>query len=152
MVGEVESGDPYAGVFSLLNTLPLGKILAIVYTVCVIGFVCTTLDTASLALASTTSSKVDKDNNPSKMWRLFWCIMLCLLPLAMMFSGADFEAMKQLAILIAIPIALVMCFMVYKLIVWFKEDKKKFFPGEIEITGQPLEADFEKESAETAEA
>lgn len=152
MVNEVESGDPYAGVFSLLNTLPLGKILAVVYTVCVAGFVCTTLDTASLALASTTSSKVDKDNNPSKTWRLFWCVMLCLLPLAMMFSGADFEAMKQLAILIAIPIALVMCFMAYKLIVWFKEDKDKYFPKTVEITGEPLKADSEEAAAETAEA
>ncbi len=152
MVGEVEHGDPYAGVFTLLNTLPLGKVLAVVYTVCVIGFICTTLDTASLALASTTSDKVDKDNNPNKMWRLFWCMMLCLLPLAMMFSGADFEAMKQIAILISIPIALVMCFMVYKLVVWFKEDRKKFFPNEIEITGEPLKADSEEVADETAEA
>ena len=137
-VNEVKNGDPYAGVFSLLNTLPLGKVLAVVYTLCVCGFICTTLDTASLALASTTSDKVDKDNNPNKMWRLFWCVMLCLLPLAMMFSGADFEAMKQIAILIAIPIAIVMCYMIYKLRVWLKEDKCKYFIEE-EVTGLPLD-------------
>ena len=55
-----------------------------------------------------------------------------------MFSGADFEAMKQIAILIAIPIAIVMCYMIYKLRVWLKEDKCKYFIEE-EVTGLPLE-------------
>ncbi len=125
MVNEVENGDPYAGVFTLLGTLPMGKILGVIYTVCVVGFICTTLDTASLALASTTTSKLDENNNPSKKWRLFWCLMLVLLPLALMFSNSDFEAMKNLAILIAVPIAVVMLYMAYGLVRWLKEDKEK---------------------------
>lgn len=123
MVKEVESGDPYAGVFTLLGTLPFGKVLGVIYTVCVMGFICTTLDTASLALASTTTSKLDENNNPSKKWRIFWCLMLVLLPLALMFSGSDFNAMKNLAILVAIPIAMVMIYMIYGLLTWLRQDK-----------------------------
>ena len=51
--------------------------------------------------------------------------MLVLLPLALMFSNSDFEAMKNLAILIAVPIAVVMLYMAYGLVRWLKEDKEK---------------------------
>lgn len=127
MIQEVISGDPYRGVFSLLDTLPLGAVSATVYTVCVIGFICTTLDSASLALAATTAKSLDEKNNPSPIIRLFWCAMLTLIPLALLFSGASFDAMKQVAILVSTPLGLVLLLMVFGLLRWMKEDRKK--PG-----------------------
>ena len=124
MVNEIMNGDPYKGVFTLLDTLPLGVILAIVYTICVAGFICTTLDTASLCLASTTIKKLDENNNPSARARLFWCAMLTLIPLALMFSGASFDALKSLAILVSTPLAVVLLFMMIGLFRWLKEDRK----------------------------
>lgn len=123
-IDTVKNGDPYAGVFHLLDTMPLGIVLAIVYTVCVVGFICTTLDTASLCLASTTIKKLDENNDPSKKSRLFWCVMLTLLPLALMFSGADFDAMKSLAILVSTPLAVVLLFMMIGLFRWMREDRQ----------------------------
>lgn len=127
MIDEVANGDPYTGVFALLDTLPGGVVLAVIYTVCVMGFICTTLDTASLCLASTTVKKLDANNNPSARARLFWCAMLTLLPLALMFSGASFDAFKSLAILVSIPLAVVLLFMVFGLLKWMKQDRKE--PG-----------------------
>lgn len=164
MVTEVQFGDPYAGVFSLLNTLPLGKVLAVIYTLCVTGFICTTLDTASLALASTTTTALDENNNPSKKLRLFWCLMLVLLPLALMFSGSDFDAMKNLAILIAIPIAVVIIYMVFGLLRWMQQDRRipgrlilvpddfLLYPQEEAMTPPPAEPQKEEEAAALAEA
>lgn len=129
MINEVMNGDPYKGVFMLLDTIPLGVVTSSVYTICVIGFICTTLDTASLALASTTTSVLDKENNPSTILRLFWCIMLTLLPLALMFSGASFDALKSLAIIVSMPLAVILIFMVVGLLKWLKEDKK--IPGQL---------------------
>lgn len=131
MIEEVRSGDPYSGVFALLDTLPLGIVLAIIYTICVMGFICTTLDTASLCLASTTVKKLDDKANPSARSRLFWCVMLTLLPLALMFSGADFDALKSVAILVSTPLAVVMLFMLFGLFRWLKEDRKT--PGRLKF-------------------
>ena len=122
IINEIQNGDPYAGVFELLDTLPAGTILAIVYTVCVAGFICTTLDTASLCLASTTVKNLDENNNPSPVSRLFWCVMLTLLPLALMFSGASFDAFKSLAILVSTPLAIVLLFMLLGMFRWMRED------------------------------
>lgn len=125
MINEVRNGDPYAGVFALLDTLPLSKVTSSIYVICVTGFICTTLDTASLALASTAAKKLDENNNPTAKFRLFWCAMLTLLPLAMMFSGADFNAVKNLAILVATPLAIVITYLMFGLLRWMKEDRRE---------------------------
>lgn len=131
MVKEIMNGDPYQGVFTLLDTLPLGVVLAVVYTICVAGFICTTLDTASLCLASTTIKTLDENNNPSAASRLFWCVMLTLIPLALMFSGASFDALKSLAILVSTPLAVVLLFMMIGLLRWMKADGET--PGKLQF-------------------
>ncbi|MEA4922492.1 MAG: BCCT family transporter [Eubacteriaceae bacterium] len=129
IINAIKNGDPYAGVYHLLDTLPLGVVLAVIYIVCVAGFICTTMDTASLCLASTTIKKLDEHNDPSKKSRMFWCVMLTLLPLALMFSGADFDAMKSLAILVSTPLAVVLLFMMIGLFRWMREDRRT--PGKL---------------------
>lgn len=141
MVSEIMNGDPYKGVFTLLDTLPLGVVLAIVYTICVAGFICTTLDTASLCLASTTIKKLDENNNPSARARLFWCAMLTLIPLALMFSGASFDALKSLAILVSTPLAVVLLFMMIGLFRWLREDRKT--PGALQFVKDDM-VDYKK--------
>ena len=148
LIQAVKSGDPYAAVFKILDTLPLSTVLAVIYIVVVIGFICTTLDTASLCLASTTIKKLDENNDPSKKSRLFWCIMLTLLPLALMYSGADFTAMKYIAIIVSVPIAIVMLFMLIGLFRWMRQDRRT--PGMLHYQQNDY-VDYDKPSAELAE-
>lgn len=124
IIEEVMNGDPYRGVFGILDTLPLGTVSAIIYSVCVAGFICTTLDAASLCLASTTTNSLDKENNPGNRLRLFWCLMLTLVPLAIMFSGASFDALKQIAILVSCPLAIVLILFALGFLRWLKHDRK----------------------------
>ena len=46
-------------------------------------------------------------------------------PLALLFSGASFDALKQVAILVSTPLGLVLLLMVFGLLRWMKEDRKK---------------------------
>lgn len=155
LIKEVQSGDPYGAIFKILDTLPLGVILAVVYTVVVAGFICTTLDTASLALASTTAKGLDKDNNPGARPRLFWCAMLTLVPLALMFSGAPFDALKSLAILVSTPLAVVLLFLLIGLFRWLKVDRRTpgvlhFVKDDMVDFGQTYEEDTEDAEAAAA--
>lgn len=129
IVNEVVNGDPYAGVFHILDTLPLGVVLAVVYTVCVAGFICTTLDSASLALASTTTKSLDEDNNPPAALRIFWCVMLTLVPLAMMFSNSDFETMKKMTVLVSMPMAVIILGLLWGMSRWISKDLRE--PGKL---------------------
>lgn len=137
IINSIKEGTQYDGVFQVLDTLPFGTVTAVIYVVCVAGFICTTLDAASLCLASTTTNSLDEENNPDNRLRLFWCLMLTLVPLAIMFSGASFDAMKQIAILVSIPMAIVLLFFGIGILQWLKTDRKVpgmllFAPDEME--------------------
>lgn len=72
--------------------------------------------------------------------------MLTLLPLALMFSGASFDALKSLSIIVSIPLAVILIFLVIGLFQWLKEDRA--IPGRLHFVqddmvnfGKPYEED-----------
>lgn len=116
--------DLQAGVFGLLDTLPGGLILAIVFTVVTVGFLSTSLDSAAFTLSAVATTKLDKNGNTSPVFRLFWCIVLALVPLSIMFAGAPFGALKTLCIFLSVPFLLVIIFINIGLFRWLKKDVK----------------------------
>lgn len=118
---EAESGQ--AGVFELLNLLPGGgMILPIVFTLLAIGFLATSLDSAAFSLSAVATKELDENGNTNPFFRLFWCIVLALVPLSIMFSEAPFSALKTLCIFLSVPFLAVIIYMNVGLFRWFKED------------------------------
>ena len=73
--------DMQAGLMTLLETLPLGKVvLPIVFAVVTIGFLATSLDSASFAIAVAGSKSLDSNGNPNTAFRLIMCVVLVLNP------------------------------------------------------------------------
>lgn len=113
-------------IYQVIEQLPGGtQILPIIVLIIIVGFVASSLDTASFSLSQTTTLALDKDGNVNKWLRVFWCIILTLIPLSIMFANADFSALKSLAILVSIPFMFVVIFMEIVLFRWLKEDVKK---------------------------
>lgn len=102
----VLEGYVYPAIYQVLETLPLGKMLCFVIVCIIIGFTAA-LDSASLALASITIRDETENGRGELKTRIFWCFTLPMLPLSMIFSGVSFEAMKELAILISMPLLIV---------------------------------------------
>jgi len=116
----VNSGVGEAGIYQILGTLPLGTtVLPVVVLLTIVGFVASSLDSASLALSQTTQ-KTDGNVNP--MLRIFWCVMLVLIPLVMMFIGAPFGILKTLCIIISMPFMVIVAYMTVRVIQWLGED------------------------------
>ncbi|MDR0885050.1 MAG: BCCT family transporter [Clostridiales Family XIII bacterium] len=116
--------DGQAAVFETLSVLPGGKlILPIVFTVVAIGFLATSLDSAAFSLSATATRKLDKNGNTSPTFRLFWCLVLALVPLSIMFSNAPFGALKTLCIFLSVPFLLVIIYMNIGLMKWLKKDE-----------------------------
>ncbi len=121
----VLSGQGEAGIYQIVETLPGGgTIVPIVLVFMIIGFVVSSLDTASLGLAQTTTKTVDEDGNASKWLRVFWCVILALVPLSLMYVNAGFAAIKTVAILVATPFLFVIGFIVISTFRWLKQDSK----------------------------
>lgn len=126
LTGEFELSkveNSQGGVMELLGTLPLGDVvLPLFYTLVTIGMLTTSLDGASFTLATSSSKQLDSNGNPNAKFRVIWCLMLTLIPTAIIFVGGEFTAIRYICILLSIPSVFIIIGMVIGLFKWFKED------------------------------
>ncbi|PKR78444.1 choline transporter [Halalkalibacillus sediminis] len=80
-----EQGAP-AAIISIINQLPLAKLMVTIFVILAIIFLATTFDSSSYILASVTQKHLE-DDEPLRWNRLFWAFTLCLMPLTLMFLG-----------------------------------------------------------------
>ncbi len=121
---ELPNGDSLAIVAILEQTI-LPNILAyIAIAVILTLFLATSLDSAAHSLTLTSMIGEEKNEGATSGLRLFWCVILSLLPLCMMFIGAPLSAIQTLAVVTGFPFALVMIFFIFGLFKWLKEDEK----------------------------
>lgn len=112
-----------AGIFELFGSLPGGELLIpIIFTAVTVGFLATSMDSASFTLAAAATKKLDENGNPGPKFRLIWCVVLALVPLSIMFAGAPFTAIKTICIVLSVPFLFVIIGMLIGLFKWFKED------------------------------
>jgi len=113
------------GVMESLSFLPLGNsVVPAVFTLISIGFLATSLDSAAFSLSASATKKLDQTGNTSRGFRLFWCLMLTLVPLSIMLTNAPFSALKTLCILLSVPFLIVIIYLNVGLFRWLKEDEK----------------------------
>lgn len=127
LTGEFElskAEDMQAGLMDLLGTLPLGDVvMPIVFALLTIGFLATSLDSASFAISVAGSKTLDQDGNPNTAFRMLMCLVLVLIPMALLYTGAPFSAVKTLCIVLSIPFVFVILGMLVGLFRWLKEDE-----------------------------
>ncbi len=116
------------GVFQLINTLPGGIFWVIVFTLISIGFLTTSLDSAAFTLSASATKKLDAQGNTNPLFRLFWCIVLAMVPLSIMIANGPFAAMKTLCIVLSVPFLIIIIFMVFGLFRWFIKERPDLDP------------------------
>lgn len=106
----------------LLASLPLGKALAAVYFFLMMVFLASHLDAVAFSVAATSTRNLQEGDDPSPGLRLFWCLMLAAIPLAMLYIDAPLHALKTVVTLAAIPFVMILIIKVYGLLKWMRED------------------------------
>lgn len=132
MVGMLANGQDTASIIEVMRSLPFGSVFLLLFCVSSILFLATTLDGAAFTMASTTTPGLKETEEPSPMLRLFWCIMLSLVPLMMIFINASLDTIKTCAFITAIPILFIMIVMLYGWLKWMFNDFSKKSAVEIE--------------------
>lgn len=122
VVGMLANGQGNAAVVEVMKTLPLSSIFMIVFCIITLLFLATTLDGAALTMATTSTKGLKNNEEPSPLLRLFWCIMLALVPLTMILVNADLNTIKTCAIITAIPILFLMIVIIQGFLKWIKKD------------------------------
>lgn len=125
IVALANSGAGEAGIYDVVSLLPGGNVLLpAVILIVIVGFVASSLDSASLSLAQTTTLKTEASGDVNRWFRVFWCFVLTLVPLSILLAGGQFSALKNLAILISVPFMVIVAYMEIMLLKWLSQDYK----------------------------
>ena len=116
------SGDMYELVTSIIETLPCAPFVFALVLVTMIAFYATSFDSIALTASCYSYHRLGENEQPHKIVQLMWCILLILLPIALIFAESSMNNLQSVSIVAAFPIGAVMV-----LIVWsFMKDAKKY--------------------------
>lgn len=106
----------------LLDLLPAGRIMMGIFLFIMAIFLAAHMDAVGYAVSVTSIRGLPEGQDPSPRDRLFWCVMLTLVPIAMIFSKAPLETMKTATVVTAVPFIVIILIQTYGLIKWLRED------------------------------
>ncbi len=118
----LESGDIYGTIISMIDSIPLAPVVLVVVLITMMLFYATSFDSIALTASCYSYHRLDKDEMPHKGIQLMWCILLILLPIALVFAESSMNNLQSVSIVAAFPIAAVLVLIV----VSFMKDAKKY--------------------------
>lgn len=119
-------GDLYDLILSIMNTMPFSNVVLVIVILCMIAFYATSFDSIAYTAACYSYRQLGENEHPHKMIELLWCILLIVLPVALVFSESSMYNIQSISIISAFPIGIIMLIM----IVGFLKDIKKYLNEE----------------------
>ena len=114
-------GDLYGMIIDIIKTLPCAPVVLVVVLLTMIAFYATSFDSIAYTASCYSYHKLEQDQAPHRSIQLLWCILLIVLPIALVFSESSMMNLQSVSIVAAFPVGIVMI-----LIVWsFLKDAKK---------------------------
>ena len=120
------SGDLYALILNIIQTMPCAEFILVLTLLCMIAFYATSFDSIAYTAACYSYKKLGENEHPHMMITLLWCILLIVLPIALVFSESSMSNIQSVSIISAFPIGIIMIVMIWS----FIKDAKKYM-GEI---------------------
>lgn len=100
-------GDLYGMIISVLKTMPCSQLIMIIILLTMIAFYATSFDSIALTASCYSYHFLDEEQQPSKVVQLMWCILLIMLPIALLFSESSMSNLQSVSIVAAFPIGVV---------------------------------------------
>lgn len=107
-----ENGDLYKLILKIINTLPISKFIMILVLVTMIAFYATSFDSIAYTASCYSYKKLRNDESPNKIIQFLWCILLIVLPIALVFSESSMNNLQSVSIISAFPIGIIMILIV----------------------------------------
>ena len=93
----------------------------VIVLLAMIAFYATSFDSIALIASCYSYKNLDENEQPSKIIEFMWCILLILLPIALLFSESSMSNLQSVSIVAAFPIGIVIILIVLS---FFKDAKK----------------------------
>mgnify|MGYP000668277027 CR=1 FL=1 len=102
------TGDLYGLIIDIINTMPAAPVILVIVMLTMIAFYATSFDSIAYTAACYSYKKLEDGEQPHKLIELMWCILLIILPIALVFSESSMSNIQSVSIISAFPIAFVM--------------------------------------------
>ena len=116
------SGDLYALIINIMKTMPGSTFILILTMVCMIAFYATSFDSIAYTAACYSYKKLGENEKPHMAITLLWCMLLIVLPIALVFSESSMNNIQSVSIISAFPIGIIMILMIWS----FMKDARKY--------------------------
>ena len=133
---EANGYDLYAVIIEIIKTLPCYQFVLVILIVSMIAFYATSFDSITLVASSYSYKNMRGDEMASKKMKLFWAMLLILLPIALIFSESSMNNIQSVSIIAAFPVGMV----IILIIASFIKDARKY------IDNNESPADFFEET------
>lgn len=117
-----ETGDLYQMIVSIMGTMPCAPLVMIIVLLTMIAFYATSFDSIALTASCYSYHTLKDGEMPNKGIQLMWCILLILLPIALLFAESSMSNLQSVSIVAAFPIGAV----IVMITVSFLKDAKKY--------------------------
>lgn len=118
----LESGDLYGMIVSIIKTMPGAPVIMVVVLLTMIAFYATSFDSIALTASCYSYHTLEDGEQPNKGIQLMWCILLILLPVALLFAESSMNNLQSVSIVAAFPIGAV----IVMIAVSFMKDARKY--------------------------
>ncbi|MEG0687079.1 MAG: BCCT family transporter [Hungatella sp.] len=106
------TGDLYQVIIAALNALPFAALGLLLLAVTMIAFYATSFDALTIVAAAYSYKELPNNMEPHKNVKLFWAILLMLLPIALIFSENSMTNLQTVSIIAAFPIGIIILLIV----------------------------------------
>ncbi len=115
-------GDLYNLIFNIIKTMPGSGAFLLLILLCMIAFYATSFDSIAYTAACYSYKKLGEDEKPGIAITLLWCLLLIVLPIALVFSESSMNNIQSVSIISAFPIGIIMIVMILS----FVKDANKY--------------------------
>ena len=127
----VTDGQASQSIVEALNTLPFASLLLVVFIISTFLLLVTTLDGSVFTVACQTQRVLDKDKNPSRVLKIFWCLVIIAIPTVFIIVEAPIGSMQSAILIFAAPILVLVSYMLFKTFKYMGEDYGHLSAAEI---------------------
>ena len=118
----LDSGDMYGMIVDMIKTMPGAPVVMVAVLITMIAFYATSFDSIALTASCYSYHTLKDDEQPNKGIQLMWCILLILLPIALLFAESSMNNLQSVSIVAAFPIGAVIVMIAAS----FLKDAKKY--------------------------
>jgi BCCT family betaine/carnitine transporter len=122
----------------VVESLPLGKLTLVVFTILSVIFSATTIDSSAYVISSICARNLASNAEPKRWSRVAWAVLLALITAGILQSGA-LDTVLSITVLSSVPLIPIMILLCVSLVRWLNKDFGHLVkPKELTISPETL--------------